>query len=89
MLLPWIFYLTCDVLGWRKLAFPFVVVGCNAIFAYMIVHFVRFRDIAPSFVGGLKHLLPEAYPAISTGAAFLILWLLLFWLYRTKTFFKV
>lgn len=88
-LLLGVFYLVFDVLGWRRLAFPFVVVGSNAITAYMIGHLVNFLDIARKLVGGLEHHLPAAYPAICTGTSFLLVWLFLWWMYRTKTFLKV
>ena len=84
-----IFYLFLDVLNWRKPAFPFLVVGSNAIAAYMIPHFVSFRGIATQLVGGLEHHLPACYPVILSSTRFLCLWLLLYWMYRTKTFLKV
>jgi predicted acyltransferase len=52
-LLMAVFYLVMDVLGWRKWAYFFVVIGANPIFAYMIVHFVDFGDVSNRLLGGL------------------------------------
>ena len=48
-----LFYLLIDVIGFRRWAFPFVVIGMNAITIYVAHAFVPFEKIAESLVGGL------------------------------------
>ncbi len=45
LLLLAIFYLLIDVWGFRKWAFPFVVIGMNAIALYTAVHIFDFKNI--------------------------------------------
>jgi hypothetical protein len=51
--------------------------------------FIDFGGIAGSFVGGLELVTPFWYPLIFTGAGFLAHWLMLLWMYRTRTFVKL
>lgn len=84
-----LFYLVIDVLGFRKWAFGFVVIGTNAIAVYMAVHIVNFRNIGGVFVDGLEKYIPNWYPFIHSLAGFAIVWLILWWMYRKKTFIKI
>ena len=91
------FYLVIDVLGFRKWSFFFIVIGSNAILAYMAVHLIDFGRIADVFVGGVAHnLLATHSPllqAMGEGlvhwTAFAIVWLILLYLYRKGTFVRV
>jgi predicted acyltransferase len=83
------FYLVIDVWGHQKWAFPFTVIGMNALAVYMATEMFDFRKIGDLFVG---HLLPRVGNwdvFLSESAAFLILWLILYWMYRTKSFVKI
>jgi len=83
------FYLIVDVGGYRKWAFGFVVIGTNALAVYMATMLFDFRKIGDIFVG---HLLPRVgrYSSLLEAAvAFTIIWLVLYWMYRTKSFVKV
>jgi predicted acyltransferase len=83
------FYLVIDILGWHRLAFPFVVVGMNAITIYVANYYIPFHKIAADLVGGLARHLGTAGPfAISLTAVFLM-WLLLYHLYRQKIFLRI
>jgi heparan-alpha-glucosaminide N-acetyltransferase len=82
-----------DMKGYRKWAFPLVVIGMNSIAAYLIAHF--FRDF---FVDTFRiHLGPQAFQILGTGlepflqgaAVLLMYWLILFWMYRRKLFLKI
>jgi predicted acyltransferase len=84
-----IFYLIVDVGGYRKWAFGFVVIGTNALAVYMATMLFDFRKIGNIFVG---HLLPRVghfSSLLEAAAAFTIIWLLLYWMYRTKSFVKL
>jgi predicted acyltransferase len=83
------FYLIVDVGGYRKWAFGLVVIGVNALAVYMATMLFDFRKIGNIFVG---HLLPRVgrYSSLlEATAAFAIIWLILYWMYRTKSLVKV
>jgi predicted acyltransferase len=92
-----LFYLVIDVLGFRKWSFFFIVIGSNAILAYMGVHLIDFVRIADVFVGGLAHNLMATHSgllrAIGEGLVswvyFAIVWLILLYLYRKGTFVRI
>jgi predicted acyltransferase len=84
-----LFYLVIDVLGFSKWAFGFVVIGMNAITVYMAVHLINFRLISGMLVGGLEKYTSNWYPLIHALAGFAIVWLILWWMYRKKTFIKI
>jgi hypothetical protein len=50
---------------------------------------VNFRQIGDIFVGNLLPRLGQWGDFISETAAITIIWLLLFWMYRTKTFVRI
>ena len=92
-----LFYGVIDVLGFRRWAFPFVVIGTNAILAYMAVHLMDFRQMANIFVGGVagdlavshSDLLKAVGAALGPVAAFGIVWGLLLYLYRKGTLVRI
>lgn len=89
-----LFYLIIDVLRLRFLAFPFVVIGMNAIFAYVATSLFGwqrpvFRNIAEVFLAGLEPRLGPWYGTTIAAATFMVLWLILLGMYRKKTFVKI
>jgi predicted acyltransferase len=85
-----LFYLVVDVIGLRFLAFPFVVIGMNAIVAYVAPYFIPFDGIAGSLFGGLaRHLGREGGALLIAVASVTIVWLLLYHLYRNKIFVRI
>lgn len=88
-LLMAIFYLAIDVAGMRKWAFPFVVIGMNPIAVYLATMLFDFRQIGNIFVGGLLPRLGPWATAVEAATAFLVVWLILYWMYRTKSFVKI
>ncbi len=89
------FYVVIDIAAWRRWAFPFIVIGANAIAVYMATHLIRFRNISDPMLDGLmEHL--RGYQWLAPGeelvrslAAFAIIWLLLLYMYRKKTFVRI
>jgi heparan-alpha-glucosaminide N-acetyltransferase len=87
------FYAVIDLVGWRRFAFPLVVIGMNSIAAYMIAHLFE------SFIGsalrthlgvGFFRAFGEAYEPFVIGAFILLgYWLVLFWMYRRKIFLRI
>lgn len=84
-----LFYLVIDVWGYRKWAFPFVVIGMNAIAVYVAAHLFNFTLIGNVFVGGLAKWLGPWNEFVQELAALLVIWLILYWMYKKKTFIKV
>lgn len=79
-----------DVLGWRKLAFPLIVVGMNSILIYSAGFLVRgsIERMITAFSGGFKCIGALA-PVAQHGSVMLVLWYLCYWLYKHKIFIKV
>ncbi len=84
-----LFYWLVDVRGWRRWAFPFRVIGMNPIVAYMIMMLVNLRSLGNIFVGGLLSRVGRWDALLSEAAAFLVLWLILYWMYRTSSFVRI
>ena len=87
------FYALIDWKGWRRWAFPLVVIGMNSIAVYVMSwtmesffsnavnrHFAR----ALSAMTG-----PTFQPVLHGFAVILIFWLILFWMYRRKIFLRI
>jgi len=89
LLLMGLFYLIIDVWQFRKWTYVFVVIGANAIFAYMSNTFIPFGWISGCFVGGLVKHLGNWDTLVHTTATFAVFWLLLRYMYRKKTFIKI
>jgi predicted acyltransferase len=87
------FYAVIDLAGWRRPAFPLVVIGMNSIAAYMIAHLFE------AFIGGSlrTHLgaetfrtFGEAYEPLLLGICILLgYWLILLWMYRRRLFLRI
>lgn len=85
-----LFYWLIDVKGWRGWATFFTVIGVNSIAAYFMISIVDFQRTSWYFLRGFASFLPEA------GANWLyacgrlaVLWLVLWYFNRNKTYFKV
>ena len=89
LLLLAVFYGVIDVLGLRRWAFPFVVIGMNAITIYFLQNLVDFDRIGEFFLhGAARHAGVIAALLVPLGA-FAARWLFLWLLYRHRIFFKV
>jgi predicted acyltransferase len=91
LLLFAIFYYIIDVVGWKRWAFPFVLIGVNSIVIYMAAEgMVNFAHTANYIFGGLIHLLPVTWQPVLTAISITLLQLgLLYFLYRNRLFLKV
>jgi predicted acyltransferase len=87
------FYFVVDMRRIRQWAFPLIVVGMNSIAAYCIAHLFE------SFIGGtLKthfgtaafKVFGEPYEPLFHGAfTLLVMWLILYWMYKRKLFLRI
>jgi predicted acyltransferase len=84
-----LFYLIIDVWGFKKWVFPLVVIGMNAIAVYVATHLFDFSGIGNVFVGGLAKYVGPWFEFVQALAALTVVWLILYWMYRKKTFIKI
>lgn len=88
------FFAICDGIGWKKWAFPLTVVGMNSIAAYCLADSFVKPELKKMVV---RHLgqrtffaFGDAYQPLFLGAVtLLLLWLILYWMYRRKVFIRV
>jgi predicted acyltransferase len=80
-----------DVWGFKKWAFPFVVIGLNSITVYMLNSgIISFEQMGKYFFGGLASLFSEpARQVVLFCGVLLCMWTFLYILYKNKIFLKV
>ena len=83
------FYWVIDARGWRRWAFPLLVIGTNAIAVYVSAHLFDFHLISDIFIGKLVPRLGSVGGLLSAFAAVLVPWLILLYMYRKKTFIRL
>jgi predicted acyltransferase len=89
LLLLALFYGVIDVLGYRRWAFFFTVMGMNSIVAYMAPDIIPFSEISHTLFAGLaKHLGMFGNFLLALGAVG-VLWLGLHYMYRKRTFIRI
>ncbi len=89
LLLLALFYYVIDVLGYRRWAFFFTVIGMNAIVAYMAPDVIPFRTIGRTLFGGLSTHLGMFGPFVLAAGTLGVLWIVLYYLFRNKTFVRI
>jgi predicted acyltransferase len=84
------FIVLVDVWGWKKAAFPLVVVGMNSIFIYSLGFLIRgaANDWIRPFTGGFQFV-GKLAPVAQNCAILLVFWYLCYFLYKHKIFLKV
>lgn len=86
-----LFYLVIDVWKIRRWEFPFVVIGSNSIVAYMCgrIGYDVFRVAGGVLLGGRRpHVGPAWHGPTTWAGATAVLWLVLWYMYRNKTFIR-
>lgn len=89
LLLLALFYLLIDVLGYRRWAFVFTVIGANSITIYLARHFIKFRDIGLIFTHGFVNYLGAWKPFTVELGSVIVGWMFLYHLYRQKIWLRV
>lgn len=86
-------YAVIDVAGWRRWAFPAIVVGQNSIAAYAMIHLIAVWLLAAlhRHLGeGLFAAAGEPYRQLAENLAVgAIVWLICFWMYRRRIFLRI
>ncbi|HEX3385199.1 MAG TPA: DUF5009 domain-containing protein, partial [Mucilaginibacter sp.] len=90
LLLMALFYYVIDVLGYKKWAFFFKVIGMNSILIYMSGHFISWHYTTNGFFKWLIQLCGEPWGAVMLAVCVLVVkWLFLYFLYKKKVFLRV
>lgn len=87
------FFAVIDLWKRKAWAFPLVVIGVNSIAAYCVAHLFEdfIAEALKTFLGqDFFKMFGMAYEPFLHGAGvLLVLWLLLFWMYRRKIFLRI
>jgi predicted acyltransferase len=83
-----LFYWIIDIRGYRKWAFPFTVIGMNAIFIYMFSSLIHLGPIVNIFTQAIARALPNSGLLFQQVATLAVEWLILFWMYKRRIFIK-
>ena len=85
------FYLIIDVWNVRKGTKWMIIIGSNAIFAYMVWHVfnVQFRSMADVFMIGLKPFIGNWYETLNYTGGFLLIFAMLHYMYKNKIYIKI
>ncbi len=88
-----LFFALIDWPGWHAWSFPLRVIGANSIAAYCLSHLID-GFITDSFRTHLGRdafkIVGDAYaPFLQGVAVLLVLWLILFWMYRKKLYVRI
>jgi predicted acyltransferase len=85
-----VLYYLIDIKGYIKWSFFFYVFGVNSIAIYMMAHTFDFKLIGNILVGGISTLFSSNVQAfIQAVTAMIIMWLIMLYMYRKKTFLKI
>ena len=87
------FYAVIEWRGWKRWAFPFLVIGANSIAIYVIswtledfISGALVRHLGPAVFGAFG---PPFVPALRGAAVLLVFWSILYWMYRRRMFIRI
>jgi len=84
------FYYVIDVLGYKKWAFFFTVIGMNSILIYMSGHFIDWEYMTNGFFQWLGQLVGDPYNLVTMAICYVaVKWLFLYVCYKKKIFLRV
>jgi predicted acyltransferase len=83
-----LFYWLIDVRGYRKLGFPFAIIGMNALAIYVSKSIVPLGRIVGIFTGGPDGYLGSFAPLARAVLVIAIEWLVLYWMYKRRIFLR-
>ena len=85
-----LFYYIIDVLGFRRWAFFFRVIGMNSILIYMSGKFIEWEYTTDGFFKWLGQLIGNPYGAVALAICFVaVKWCFLYFMYKKKIFLRV
>jgi hypothetical protein len=77
------------VWGFKRLAFPLIVIGSNSILIYMAPHFIDFGYATHALFDGILGLTGACQVLLFAVAFVFVKWLLLYLLYKKRIFLRV
>ena len=83
------FYWIIDIKGYVKWTKPLKVIGVNAITAYVLSHVIDFSQIANYLLFGFEQYVGNYYEILKITGGFGILYLLLWYMNKNKTYIKI
>src|ERR1700761_4461599 len=90
LLLMALFYYVIDVLGYKKWAFFFKVIGMNSILIYISGRFIDWEYATKGFFNWLIQLAGDPYNLVVGAICFVMIkWLFLYFMYQKKVFLRV
>jgi predicted acyltransferase len=88
-----VFYGIVDVKGWRRWAFPLLVIGANSMAIYVMSWTLEafVRDALVRHVGRAPFAMmgPPFEPVLRGAAVLTVFWLILLWMYRRRVFVRI
>jgi len=88
-----VFYALIELKGWKKWAFPLLVIGANSIAIYVmswtIEGFISSALVRHLGAGPFAVLGDPFVPVLRGMAVLLVFWGILYWMYRRKIFLKI
>jgi predicted acyltransferase len=81
-----LFYWIIDIRGLQKWAFPFVVIGMNALAVYMGRTLIPLNKIVGTFSESIAQNLGRFGLLFEAVAVLIVEWLILYWMYKRKIF---
>jgi predicted acyltransferase len=87
------FYFAIELKGWRRWAFPLLVIGANSIAVYVMSWTLEdfVKGVLARHIGNAPFLVFGApfEPVLKGAAVVVTFWLVLWWMYRRKIFLKI
>ncbi|MDD4193197.1 MAG: DUF5009 domain-containing protein [Mangrovibacterium sp.] len=83
-----VFYWIIDVKGWKKWSFFFRIIGLNSIFIYLLYGFINVGEVCRQFFGWTV-ILGSVEPVIHTFLRVMLVWMLLYYMYKKNIFLRV
>ena len=87
------FYWIIDVKGYRSWSFPLVIIGMNSIAIYCLAHLIDgfiLKTFQTHFGQEIFKVFGDAYSSLVSGSVVIVvLWLILYWMYRRQLFLRV
>ncbi|HKJ78966.1 MAG TPA: DUF5009 domain-containing protein [Prolixibacteraceae bacterium] len=84
-----VFYTIIDHWGFNKWAFYFRVIGMNSIFVYLFTRFIDTFELSQYFIGWLTNPLGDVGKIPAIIGMLVLVWLILFYMYKKKIFLRV
>ena len=81
-----LFYWVIDIMGYKKWAYPFVVIGMNALAVYLSFTVMRLPAIADVFTSGIAESMGRIGPFFAALVFLAMEWAILNWMYKRKIF---